>query len=46
MYFALIPIINFTLGGANFNQEVVSQLLQEAMGDGTAHTNLMPSWSR
>ncbi|CAL1266415.1 unnamed protein product [Larinioides sclopetarius] len=32
--------------GGNFNQEVVSQLLEEASGDGTAHTNILPSWSR
>ncbi|GFU41280.1 TBC1 domain family member 2B [Nephila pilipes] len=30
----------------NFNHEVVSQLLEEAVGDGTAHTNILPSWSR
>ncbi|KAF8763868.1 TBC1 domain family member 2B like protein [Argiope bruennichi] len=32
--------------GGNFNQEVISQLLEEATGDGTAHTNILPSWSR
>ncbi|GFV47385.1 TBC1 domain family member 2B [Trichonephila clavipes] len=30
----------------NFNQDVVSQILEEAVGDGTAHTNILPSWSR
>ncbi|GIY41206.1 TBC1 domain family member 2B [Caerostris darwini] len=32
--------------GGNFNREIVSQLLEEAVGDGTAHTNILPSWSR
>ncbi|KAG8201950.1 hypothetical protein JTE90_027425 [Oedothorax gibbosus] len=32
--------------GENFNHDIVRQLMDESVGEGTIHTNILPAWSR